>query len=189
VQVRRVQDIDVRIRESARARRARAIYREGQMPELVVPAGASERTIRRHLSLHAEWLARQVARAPRPSLGLERVRISEDEARYEAYERVVPIAEREAERLAVVFHRVIVRDQSSRWGSCSTSGTLSFNWRLVLGPAEVLDYVVAHEVCHLLECNHSQRFWALLESIRPRYREHRHWLSRHGWELLAYRPA
>ena len=177
------------IRESGRARRVRAIYRHGQMPELVVPAGLSERTIRRHLNLHAEWLARQVAQAPTPSLGLDRLRVAEDEARYEAYERIVPIAEREAERLRVGFRRVAVRDQRSRWGSCSPNGTLSFNWRLVLAPPDVLDYVVAHEVCHLRECNHSQRFWALLESIRPRYREHRDWLGRHGWELLAYRSA
>ena len=185
----RVHGIDVRIRESKRARRARAVYRDGQTPELVVPAGASERTVRRQLNLHAEWLAAQMARAPKPSLALERVRITEDEARYEAYERVVPIAAREAERLGVAFRRVAVRDQRSRWGSCSTAGTLSFNWRLVLAPAGVLDYVVAHEVCHLRECNHSHRFWALLEAIRPGYREHRDWLGRHGWELLAYRPA
>jgi predicted metal-dependent hydrolase len=189
MEVRRIGDVEVRIRESTRARRARAVYRYGQMPELVVPAGVSERTIRRHLNLHAGWLARQVARAPKPSLALESVCVTEDEARYEAYERVVPIAEREAERLGVGFRRVVVRDQRSRWGSCSANETLSFNWRLVLAPPDVLDYVVAHEVCHLRECNHSERFWALLESIRPRYREQRDWLGRHGWELLAYRPA
>ena len=189
MEVRRIGDVDVRIRESPRARRTRAVYRYGQMPELVVPVGASERTVRRHLNLHAAWLLRQVAQAPRPSLGLERLRVTEDEARYEAYERVVPIAEREAERIGVAFRRVVVRNQRSRWGSCSTNGTLSFNWRLVLAPRDVLDYVVAHEVCHLRECNHSERFWALLESIRPSYRDQREWLGRHGWELLAYRPA
>ena len=187
--VRRVDGIDVRIRRSPRSRRPRAVYSPGALPELVVPASVSERTIQRHLRLHADWIARQVAKTPRPVLALDHIAISEDEGRYEAYERIVPLAERVARRLDVGFTRLAVRDQRSRWGSCSTSGTLSFNWRLVLAPHDVLDYVVAHEVCHLRECNHSARFWRLLESIRPAYAEQRAWLARHGWELLAYRPA
>ena len=72
--------------------------------------------------------------------------------------------------------------------SCSR-GTLSFNWRLVLAPFEVLDYVVVHELCHLREPNHSRRFWKLVEDRRPDWRVHRNWLHVHGPELLAFRPA
>ncbi|MDQ3823259.1 MAG: M48 family metallopeptidase, partial [Actinomycetota bacterium] len=96
---------------------------------------------------------------------------------------------REAARLGVAYERIAIRDQRTRWGSCSRRGTLSFNWRLVLAPTGVLEYVVVHELCHLREPNHSRRFWALLESARPGYRAERQWLRRHGWELLAYRAA
>jgi len=73
-------------------------------------------------------------------------------------------------------------------GSCSQSGTLSFNWRLVLAPVEVLDYVVVHELCHLRVPNHSRRFWALVEHHRPHWRLQRGWLREYGPELLAFRP-
>ena len=86
------------------------------------------------------------------------------------------------------YSRIALRDQRSRWGSCSTRGTLSFNWRLVLAPHDVLDYVVVHEVCHLLEHNHGPAFWQLVGSRRPAWREAKAWLDAHGWELLAYRP-
>ena len=102
--------------------------------------------------------------------------------------RVTEVAEREAPRLEVEYGRIAIRDQRTRWGSCSTRGTLSFNWRLVLAPAEILEYVVVHELCHLREPNHSPRFWALLASARPGFRSEKDWLSRHGWELQAYTP-
>jgi len=73
-----------------------------------------------------------------------------------------------------------IRGQRTRWASCSTTGAMSFNWRLLLAPAEVLDYVVEHEVVHLDVHDHSPRFWALLENRCPRAREHERWLRRHG---------
>jgi predicted metal-dependent hydrolase len=97
--------------------------------------------------------------------------------------------EEETPPLGVTVRRIEVRDQRTRWGSCSTRGTLSFNWRLVLAPFDVLDYVVVHELCHLVEPNHSRRFWRLLETRRPGWRAQRDWLDRHGPELLAFRPA
>ena len=94
---------------------------------------------------------------------------------------------REAPRLGVAPATIAVRDQRSRWGSCSSRGTLSFNWRLLLAPVDVLDYVVVHELLHLREANHSPAFWRLLDLDRPAWREQSAWLHRHGWELLAYR--
>jgi hypothetical protein len=99
------------------------------------------------------------------------------------------VADDEAAELGVSFLRIEVRDQRTRWGSCSPRGTLSFNWRLVLAPFAVLDYVVVHELCHLREPNHSARFWRLVESRRPAWRDQRAWLREHGPELLAFRPA
>jgi hypothetical protein len=78
---------------------------------------------------------------------------------------------------------ISIRDQRTRWGSCSSSGALSFNWRLLLGPPELLDYVVWHEACHLIVLDHSPRFWALLERHLPEYREPRDWLRRNGSAL------
>jgi predicted metal-dependent hydrolase len=82
--------------------------------------------------------------------------------------------------------RVSVRDTRSRWGSCSSTGNLSFRGRLVFAPEEVVDYVVAHEVAHLAEMNHSPRFWRLVETLSPGNARHRRWLDRHRAELLAY---
>jgi predicted metal-dependent hydrolase len=76
-----------------------------------------------------------------------------------------------------------IRDPRTRWGSCTSTGRLSFSWRLVLAPPEVLRYVAVHEVCHMLEPNHQPPFWALVERMLPGWREQRRWLRRHGPEL------
>ena len=81
---------------------------------------------------------------------------------------------------------VAVRDTKSRWGSCSASGSLSFSWRLILAPEPVLDYVVAHEAAHLVEMNHSARFWKLVRTIVADPASPRAWLKRHRAELLSY---
>ncbi|HEX9036654.1 MAG TPA: SprT family zinc-dependent metalloprotease [Ktedonobacterales bacterium] len=78
---------------------------------------------------------------------------------------------------------VNVKSQKTRWGSCSRKGNLNFNWRLLLAPPTILDYVVIHELCHLKEHNHAAGFWALVERACPDYREHRAWLRLHGHEL------
>ena len=82
------------------------------------------------------------------------------------------------------YTALTIRGQKTRWASCSRSGAMSFNWRLLLAPEPVLDYVVWHEVCHLEIMDHSQRFWALLASRCPDYQEHRSWLRRHGATLV-----
>ena len=82
-----------------------------------------------------------------------------------------------------VYGRVSVKGQKSRWGSCSRQGNLNFNWRLLLAPPAVLDYVVIHELCHLKEMNHSARFWQLVARTCPDYATHRRWLRLHGREL------
>lgn len=82
------------------------------------------------------------------------------------------------------YSGLTIRSQRTRWASCSASGAMSFNWRLLLAPERVLDYVVWHEVCHLDVRDHSQSFWALLESRLPGWREPRQWLRRHGATLV-----
>jgi predicted metal-dependent hydrolase len=106
--------------------------------------------------------------------------------RREARRLVETAAEREAARLGLSYARISVRDQRTRWGSCSTLGTLSFSWRLALAPPEVLEYVVVHELLHLREHNHSRAFWRLLDEHRPGWRAQAGWLRKHGEELQAY---
>jgi predicted metal-dependent hydrolase len=82
------------------------------------------------------------------------------------------------------YSRLTIRGQRTRWASCSGDGAMSFNWRLLLAPEPVLDYVVWHEVCHLEALDHSPRFWALVASRCPDYRQHVRWLRRHGATLV-----
>jgi predicted metal-dependent hydrolase len=91
-----------------------------------------------------------------------------------------------AGRLGLRVKRISVRDQSSRWGSCSTSAILSFSWRLILAPPIVLDYVAAHEVAHLAEMNHGPRFWALVRRTMPQMDVAKSWLLKHGHELHRF---
>lgn len=81
------------------------------------------------------------------------------------------------------YTSITIRDQKSRWGSCSSRGTLSFNYRLVFAPPKVLDYVVIHELCHLTHMNHSKNFWNMVEQIMPEYKVYKSWLREHGQEL------
>ena len=93
---------------------------------------------------------------------------------------------RAAAELGVKIKRVSIRDQSSRWGSCSTTGVLSYSWRLILAPSFVLDYLAAHEVAHLVEMNHSRRFWRLVDRICPHVARAKAWLDAHGADLHRY---
>src|SRR5260370_820626 len=93
---------------------------------------------------------------------------------------------RHAAEIGVAIKRVSVRDQTSRWGSCSTTGVLSFSWRLILAPPFVLDYLAAHEVAHLVEMNHSRRFWRVLERLCPAMQRAKVWLDVHGTDLHRY---
>lgn len=89
-----------------------------------------------------------------------------------------------AAELGLTIGAVTIRDQRTRWGSCSTSGRISLNWRLVQMPALVRDYVIVHELMHLRQANHSRKFWQLVEAAYPSFREAKAWLRRHGGELL-----
>ena len=88
-------------------------------------------------------------------------------------------------RLGVTCNRVIIRGQKTRWGSCSQKGNLSFNWKLMMAPEPVIDYVIIHELAHLKEMNHSKRFWELVAQHCHRWRAHKKWLRQHEANLTA----
>jgi predicted metal-dependent hydrolase len=178
----------VEIRRSRRARRWTLRVPWGEPARLTVPVRFGDDEIDEVLESHREWIARERARQV-PRLRLDTRRVDEEDARRAVRELVSMVADAEAAALRVRYSEVDVRDYRSQWGSCSPRGRLAFNWRLVLAPFEVLDYVVVHELCHLRVPNHSQRFWRLVETRRPGWRKQRDWLRAHGEELLAFRPA
>jgi predicted metal-dependent hydrolase len=104
----------------------------------------------------------------------------------EAKRDLTAAVRRHTAKLGVEAKRITVRDTTSRWGSCSATGALSFSWRLILAPPFVLDYLAAHEVAHLRELNHSHRFWRLVHQLCPRTEEAERWLKRHGSELHRF---
>jgi predicted metal-dependent hydrolase len=85
--------------------------------------------------------------------------------------------------IGVNYKRITIRDQKSRWGSCSQKGNLNFNWRLIMAPPPVLEYVIVHELCHLREMNHSAAFWKWVAGYSPNWKEQRKWMDLHGREL------
>ncbi len=97
---------------------------------------------------------------------------------------IAPRLDRASALAGTPYGDLTIRAQRTRWASCSATGRMSFNWRLLLAPESVLDYVVWHEVCHLQVLDHSQRFWALVERHWPRYAEDREWLRLHGATLV-----
>jgi hypothetical protein len=178
----------VEVRRSARARRWRLEAPWGAPARLTVPQRMSRREVDRVLIEQRQWLAQQRAQQI-PRLGLDRLAVSESEARAAARELVGTVADEAAAEIGVGFRSIRIGAQRTIWGSCSARGALSFNWRLVLAPFDVLDYVVVHELCHLRVLDHSPRFWRLVERHRPAWREHRDWLREHGPELLGLTPS
>lgn len=167
--------IERRLREAGRAR------------EMVAARGATVPYLGRNLSLTPEPGRERVHRrgdellVPAGAGGTAAIeRWYRRSARLEIAARL-DLACAEARR---GYTSLTIRAQRTRWASCSGSGAMSFNWRLLLAPEPVLDYVVWHEVCHLEVMDHSPRFWRLLESRWPHWREHAAWLRRHGATLV-----
>jgi len=104
-----------------------------------------------------------------------------------ARERLVAASDRYAGMIGRRVERVTLRDTRSRWGSCAADGALMYSWRLIMAPPAVLDYVAAHEVAHMVEMNHSDRFWAVVERLYPGWQAQRKWLHTHGQALHSHR--
>lgn len=91
-----------------------------------------------------------------------------------------------AQKHGFQYNKISVRDMKTKWGSCSSSKNLSFNWRIIFAPSHVLHYLVSHELCHLKEMNHSARFWKLVAQLAPNYKTSQAWLTKHGGGLHYY---
>ena len=159
--------------------------------QLVVraPFWTTEKEIDRILKDNAVWIEKHLALAREKA---ERQKSQEDKKLTDA--EMQELADRAlkyipgrvaffAEKVGVSYGRITIRNQKTRWGSCSSKGNLNFNCLLMLAPPEVLDYVVVHELCHRREMNHSKAFWAEVEKILPDYRTQVKWLKNEGRSL------
>lgn len=107
--------------------------------------------------------------------------------RVQARNRLVAASDHYAAQIGRRVTQVTLRDTRSRWGSCTSDGSLMYSWRLIMAPPRVLDYVAAHEVAHMLEMNHSDRFWAVVDRLFPGWQAERAWLKRQGGALQSIR--
>lgn len=172
-----------RIREAEAEHPPAVLAEGGRVPylgELLELRVRVERArVRSHVARRDDTLTVKVATDDQDAIGTA----LEAWYRRQARAEIEPRLDAATARAGVVYTRLQIRSQRTRWASCSSTGAMSFNWRLLLAPAEVLDYVVEHEVCHLTVHDHSRRFWGLLGSRMPDYRTHERWLRRYGPSL------
>ena len=164
----------------------RRLAEVGRQRAAVLARGDSVPYLGETLALAPEPGRERVARRGTSLLvpaGEDRIPALERWYRRMAREEISRRLDRACSAVGVSYTRLSIRDQRTRWGSCSRSGALSFNWRLLLAPEQVLDYVIWHEVCHLRVMDHSPRFWSLLAGHCPDYRDHVSWLKRNAGTL------
>jgi len=162
-----------------RHRRARRyllrVEHDGRV-RVTIPRGGSKREADEFVRRHTEWVARQRARlTPSAFSADDRVALRE-RARRELPPRLLELAAQHG----LTVTGVSIRNQRTRWGSCGRDGRISLNWRLVLMPPDVRDYVLIHELMHLKRLDHSPAYWKLVAAACPGYREARHWLRVNG---------
>lgn len=171
--------ISYEIIRSRRRTLALQVTREGRVvvrAPLRYPAGRIETFVRQH----EDWLQRKVTEQKEHKSALLLPAPEEEYAYREQARRV--LTEKTAyyaKLMGVTYGRISIRGQKTRWGSCSAKGNLNYNWKLMLCPEEVQDYVVVHELAHRREMNHSKAFYRIVEEILPDYRERMRWLKDH----------
>ena len=179
---------EIKVIRSSRKTMVLEIIKDG-MILVRAPYRMPESEIRRFIQEKSDWIEKHVQRIeerqrtlpPVEGLTMKDIRKLADQASVVIPKRV----EYFAEKIPVTYGRITIRNQKTRWGSCSSKGNLNFNCLLMLAPPEVLDYVVVHELCHRKEMNHSERFWREVENILPDYRERKKWLKENGGRLIA----
>ena len=155
------------------------------------PRSVSEKDIEEILKKKEAWISKHIEKIketkerfeaePTEKLTREKVIALAEEALKVIPERV----EYFAKVIGVTYGKITIRNQKTRWGSCSSKGNLNFNCLLMLAPPEVLDYVVVHELCHRKQMNHSKAFWLEVENVLPDYKEARKWLKEEGSQMIT----
>lgn len=147
---------------------------------VTIPRGGSRAEALRFVEQHLPWARRQRA----VQLGAVRPPALERELRARAWRELPAQLMALARRFGLDVARVSIRGQRSRWGACSSSGHITLNFRLLLMPPDVREYILIHELMHLRQPNHSRRFWRLVQEACPRFRDAEHWLKEHGTSLM-----
>jgi predicted metal-dependent hydrolase len=146
---------------------------------VTIPRGGSRREADAFLNRHLDWIARERSRLTPSALTFDERHVHRQRARRELPARLLELAAEHGLTVA----RISIRNQRTRWGSCGRDGHISLNWRLILMPPEVRDYVLVHELMHLRRLDHSRAYWRLVAAACPAYREARQWLRTHGPSL------
>ena len=180
------QIITYTLKKSTRARRIRlAVSRDGKV-SVTVPFGFfQERIAEKFIREKKEWILSKIAFVQQHALHPMMVSTKKDYVKNKdaAYQFVVQRIQRLNASYNFCFSRISIRNQKTRWGSCSHNGNLSFNYKIITLPMRSADYIIVHELCHLKELNHSQKFWNLVTKQFPDYKEIRRGLRRYSLGL------
>ncbi len=178
------------IRKSTKAKNIRISIKPDGLVELVLPKFMPEFLGKTFLKKNKTWVLKNLEKQKIKKIHQEKnnfqkikLEYSEkyyrDKAKKYLPERVIFFTN----LLDIAFNQVRIKNTKTRWGSCSGKKNLNFSWKIMLAPEKVIDYLVVHEICHLKEMNHSQKFWSLVELLDPKFKEHKLWLQDHNYLL------
>ena len=145
------------------------------------PMYTSQRDIERILKEKEVWIQKHIEQMREQEAKRKEMQGENGEHEYLSRKEIQKLAE----KIGVTYGRITIRNQKTRWGSCSSKGNLNFNCLVILTPLEVIDYVVVHELCHRKEMNHSKAFWAEVEKVLPNYKEQVKWLKENGGQIIG----
>ena len=141
--------------------------------------------LRRIIESKRDWIDKTLEKVQNREAAPKMTAAEVNELAQQALKVIPPRVKAWAAKVGVTYGGITIRNQKTRWGSCSTKGNLNFNCALMLCPEEILDYVIVHELCHRKEMNHSKRFWGEVAKVMPDYERRRRWLKKEGQEIIS----
>lgn len=166
-------EVSYLVKKSARARRLRlAIYCDASVV-VTIPTGFNESKIEHFLKIKAGWILEKIDNFLRAG---KKIQLKGGKREYKKYrEQAREFVQKRIEEINKIykfpFKKIFIKNHKTRWGSCSKKGNLNFNYKIIFLPEKLADYIIAHELCHLKEFNHSQKFWNLVDKVIPNYEE------------------